>query len=103
MQSDYEVEREAGADPSWHSDSDVSTSTYTTASTSCESAQRGHRGTMVGEVRDPCPVTLRPSPRSPEEAIETMHHAGCKDGTTLRLRASEVARDGWRWQTGHKP
>ena len=46
----------------------------------------------------------RDSPsHSMESAIETTLYAGCKDGTTLRLRAFKVARDGWRWQAGHKP
>ena len=47
MQSDYEMEREAGAtpDPSWHSETDASASSNTPR----EIAQHGYRGTRAGE------------------------------------------------------
>ena len=82
MQSDCNVEREAGAspDPSWHSETDASTSTCTTA---C-------RGTRVEKHLTRAPRPPSPPPHSPESAIETMHYAGWKDGTTLCLRASKV-------------
>ena len=88
----------ASPDPSWHSDSDESDVTNTTASTPRESAQYGYRGTRVEEALNPGHTT--PPSHSMESAIETTLYAGCKDATTLRLRASKVARDGWRWQAG---
>ena len=103
MQSDYEVAREAGAssDPSWHSDSDESDATNTTACTPREGAQYGYRGTRVGRsTKNPGPYDSAST--QPEPAIEGTLYAGCKDGTTFCLRASKVARDG-RWQAGHKP
>ena len=86
MQPDHEAAREAGAspDPSWHSDSDESDATNTTASTPRKSAQYDYRGTRVGEALNPGPTT--PPSHSMESAIETTLCAGCKDGTTLRLR-----------------
>ena len=55
MQSDDEVEREAGAtpDPSWHSETDVSATTNTTASTPREIARYGYREERLGEARNP--------------------------------------------------
>ena len=59
MQSDCEAAREVGAspDPSWHSDSDVSDATNTTASTPRESALYGYNGTRVGGAQNPGPTT----------------------------------------------
>ena len=97
MQPDHEAAREAGAspDPSWHSDSDESDATNTTASTPRECAQYGYRYTRVGEAQHPSSTTS--STHSIEPASETTTYAGCKDGTTLRPEVSKVARDGWRW------
>ena len=77
MQPDHEAAREAGAspDPSWHSDSDESDATNTTASTPRESPQYGYRGTRVGEALNPGPTT----PPPPPSHTHTQHGASDRD------------------------
>ena len=94
MQEEIGSEDSLWQDPSWHIESDESDTSNTTASTPRESAQYAYEGTRVGEAQK------IPSSHSVEPAIETTLYAGCKDGTTLRPRASKLARDGWRWQAG---
>ena len=95
-QSDYEVAREAGAspDPSWHSDSNESDATNTTTSTHRRGRSIRTQRHESGRSTKPWPYDF-PTHRI-EPVPETTTYAGCKDGTTPRLGASKVARDGWR-------
>ena len=81
MQSDYEVSREAGAspDPSWHSDSDESDATNTTASTPRENAQYGFESGRSTKPR-------------PHDSALTQHGASDRDYALRGMQRWEPPR-----------